>query len=85
MARKKNLKGKGRPAWLPSGSVILWSVVVAQAIWLAGFIWSTGSPLPPAWTRWVSQVRQQRTDESDIQDLLLKRGSQGPAVTNTAP
>lgn len=85
MARKKTQKGGGRPVWRPSVSVILWCVVVLQAIWLAGFMWSTGSPLPPAWTRWASGVRQQRADENEIQDLLLKKGSQGPAVSNTAP
>jgi hypothetical protein len=60
-------------------------VVVLQAIWLAGFIWSTGSPLPSAWTQWASGIHQQRADENEIQDLLLKKGSQGPSVSNTEP
>ncbi len=86
MAKKKLFKGrKGGPSWLPSGAILLWSVVVLQALWLAGFIWSAGTPVPPAWTQWVSEIRQQRVDENEIQNLLLKRGSQGPEVTNLAP
>ncbi len=86
MARKKMFKGrKVRPAWLPSGSVLLWGLVLFQALWLAGFIWSAGTPVPPAWSRWVSEFRQQRSDESEIQDLLLERGSQGPEVSSATP
>jgi hypothetical protein len=45
MARKKMFKGrKVRPAWLPSGSVLLWGLVLFQALWLAGFIWSGVHP-----------------------------------------
>jgi len=86
MARKKMFKGpQDRPAGLPSGSGLLWGRGWFQALWRAGFIWSAGTPVPPAWSRWVSEFRQQRSDESEIQDLLLERGSQGPEVSSATP
>lgn len=49
MAKKKTKRGaKGKR--FPFGLIILWLVVVLETIWLASFMYSTGSPIPSVYT-----------------------------------
>ncbi len=77
MAKRKYTK-RSRKRPFPLGKTFLWTVLVLQSIWLAAFIWSTGSPLPQGVKEWASDRRQEKIDDEKIQEMLDRQGSKGP-------
>jgi hypothetical protein len=76
--------------------LFFWTILLVETIWLAGFIWSTGSWIPagltgqhpvtaldqtPVW----NQTKQDSLDELQIQKLLQREGSQGQSPTAPSP
>lgn len=89
-SRKKTAKKSAPKKDLSPGRWKTWAlllIIVVESIWLAIFIWSSGSlfpqkvqeaPItPPAIMEKIETVRQDRQDEQKIQDLLNSHGSKG--------
>jgi len=51
MAKRKTIRRK--KTGFPFGAVLLWLVLIVQTIWLVGFMWSTRSLLPRAFSEWT--------------------------------
>ncbi|MBN1868632.1 hypothetical protein JW916_15225 [Candidatus Sumerlaeota bacterium] len=74
------------------GRLLLWIVLIVETLWLGGFIWSTGSWIPPGLRGGLqgdgrgatpdrsagwSQEKQDQLDELQIQQILQSEGAEG--------
>ncbi len=81
MAKRRRAKTKRA---LPIGTIVLWTLLVVETVWLAAFMVASRSVVPPlgvgalsadasrpGWT----DEKQARLDELQIQQLLAEGGS----------
>jgi hypothetical protein len=66
-------------------------LVIVEGVWLAAFIWATGSFLPPGLTRAkpvegvLQGSRQERLDDQKLREMLVRKASRGTAEVPPTP
>jgi len=67
------------------GLLLLWALLIVESIWLAAFIWATGSLIPPGMAvrrrdlgAALQGSQEERKADESLRQMLLKKGSRGP-------
>ena len=84
-----------RPAFAPV-RLLLWFLVIVETVWIAGFIWATGTWFPPmqigsrgrtttgSRTTWTER-KQEELDDLQVQELLARKASRGNSTEPPSP
>lgn len=93
MAKRKKRSRTPRKGRLPVGLLALWTVLLLETLWLAGFMWSTRSVLPEVFRQWPPgakppgwnrakqenlEVHRDEVTQLELEKLLTEKGSRAP-------